>query len=569
LEYRSEYKENRKELFTIVFEEGQARLFLIEQMVQNQENFLRIVKENFNGQSDAGLNQFFKVWTDLFQAANLFYLQMEGEELICAASSDDRFIGENFTFLKDELEQPSFLFIGKDPEKKEAFFYVASPVVDQNGETLGALVVGNPAARLLKSLKEVDEIDYPVNLSFVDGQKKILVSSDPSLSGKTLGQAGAMLEPVEDFDKGFELNSDEKNFAALLAIPKSKYSLLISASEKRVTSHQAHFSIRIYSFLFFFILLGGGITFFLTFRFDKPLKKLLGVIDRIAEGDVEARFQKDPLGFEINALGEHLNRMVKALLDQQKRAETERLQRELFEEELKIGREIQKGMLPTSIPEVEGLDIGTGFLPAKEVGGDFYDLFLHGETLTLAIADTSGKGISSCLYSLGMRSILRSFSSLSFPLEKTILQANNLFYKDSADNGMFVTAWIGELNARTKELVYTSAGHYPLLLKRDSTLEKLTTKGIAMGAVELQEIQTDRIQLKKSDLLLLFTDGIVEATNQEGKQFGMQRLEEFLLRQDGQPSRYIAKELLAEIKKFTGNKPQEDDITFLLVRITK
>lgn len=580
LMYRQEYKDYRQELFLSLKLIGESRVLLIDQMVESQETFLRIVEESLSPENDAGLNSFFKVWVELFQASKLFYLQMTDGKLLCLASSLEEMVGEDFSFLNNELNKPSFIFLGDSPHLQEKLFYVAITLKDPNEESpVGALVVATPASSLLRRLAALEDTPYPIDLSFIQKNGSIFASSDPEMAGKKYVFQKSSKErkakgtfgfiPIEDIDNSYLIVNKKRNLGVTLSIAKSDFSLLLDVSEKKVAEQQQElFFSRILSFLFLVIAVGGSLVGILTLRLSKPLKNLCRVIDRISEGDMEARFRKDSFGFEINLVGQHLNTMMDAVMMHQRIAQDQRRLKERFEEELLIGHQIQKSMFPASLPEVSSLDIATGYIPAKEVGGDFYDLFLKDEKLFLSIADTSGKGISACLYSLGIRSILRSYINLSFSLADILRFSNNLFCQDVQESGMFVTAWMGSLDVKTQKLEYSSAGHFPALLRmRNGKVVNLTTNGMALGVDTFAEVATDVVELQKDDMLVLFTDGIVEARNDYDELFGMERLEKILAEQKSQPARYLVKEILQEVKNFSRGAVQEDDQTLLVIRV--
>lgn len=537
--YRQEYQESKKDLLETLKEEGEGRLYLLDQMVDTQLRFLKVVKENLPQNSEAGLNQFFHVWAELFQASNLFLIEKDNDKLKCVASSIERMVGEDYSFLQKNLSKDHFLFLGKAPHSEAKLLYVALTLYDGGKDPIGALVIGNPVDFLINRLEKVGSSSYPIHLSLLDSQGMVFASSDPELVGKMY-------------------STDPNFFVEKLPIKDSGYTLLVTAPEESLLEGRTHtIALHIYTFLFFFILLGGTLAYLFTLRLAKPMRSLYRVIDRISLGDETARYQKDALGFEINQLGEHFNEMIVAVLEQRE-----------IKEELKIGHQIQKGMLPSELPQVKGLDIATSFTPAKEVGGDFYDIFMRGKELVLAIADTSGKGLSACLYSLGMRSHLRSFGSLDFPLKDILTHSNRLFYQDAQEKGMFVTAWLAIYYPHTKKLVFSSAGHYPALLrKKDGGVISLNTKGIALGATPHIDVETEEITLDEGDLLLLYTDGVIDAHNKEGEVFGASRLQEFLQKQIFKSSSEIANDLTDEITRFAAGTEQHDDITFLVLQI--
>lgn len=312
-----------------------------------------------------------------------------------------------------------------------------------------------------------------------------------------------------------------------------------------------------------FLLLGIGAVFWLTQRMARPLRQLHAVMDRVEKGETAAQYKKDALGFEINELGRHFNRTLHALIEQ-------RTAKEMLEQELLIGHEIQKNLFPKEIPQVSGIEVAAGFIPAREVAGDFYDLFLTGSnTLMIAIADASGKGISACLYSLLFRSLLRSQIQVQKDLSEALYQANLLFCQDTAETGNFATAWIGLYETTTKQLAYCNGGHLPpLLIRADGMIVELDHGMGAFGVEELllrPSIRT--VQLTKGDLLILITDGILEAENRIGKWFGKQALYDFVDRIKKKTPREVVDLLLQEVDHFSQGAIRSDDLTILSIRI--
>lgn len=299
------------------------------------------------------------------------------------------------------------------------------------------------------------------------------------------------------------------------------------------------------------IIFGGGAAVFLLIRrISRPLRTLSHTMRRIGSGDLEARYEADRMGFELNELGESLNEMVISL-----KANIERQQ------ELLVGQKVQRSLLPTSFPTGAALDIAARFVPARDVGGDLYDLYpLPDGRLLICMADGSGKGIFACLYALLLRSYLRSAAML--PLSDMVARVNDLLMCDTGESGAFVTAWIGLLDPATRGLEYINCGHNPaLLLKGDGSIEELTTSGIALGVAPFDP-EAATCTLLKGEMLVTYTDGIVEAHSPAGELYGIARLKETLSRGS---SHAVADTVLAGALAFAADTPQHDDIALLVI----
>ncbi len=349
-------------------------------------------------------------------------------------------------------------------------------------------------------------------------------------------------------------------------IPKTHLTLQLSMDTERLS--QLHFQSYIYRFailLFFVGVLGGGAVYLFTRRMAKPLRNLCRTMDRVSEGAAHARYTPDKMGFEINALGIQFNQTLDSLLHHIQETEKERLAREKLAEEWRIGHEIQASLFPSYVPGLPGVDIAAGYWAAREVNGDFYDLFrLDDGRLLLAICDTAGKGISACLFSLGLRSILRSLANQTPRLSELVRRANDLYLRDAHPVSMFSTLWIGIYDPTTHQLTYCSQGHPPALLRHKNHLYELGTEGIALGAQRIDVVSTQEKILEKGDRLILYTDGILEAHDSNQQLFGKQRLKEVILRKPETTSQQLIDRIVEEVGLFSQGVPQHDDMTLVV-----
>jgi sigma-B regulation protein RsbU (phosphoserine phosphatase) len=221
------------------------------------------------------------------------------------------------------------------------------------------------------------------------------------------------------------------------------------------------------------------------------------------------------------------------------------------------------------MPKIPGIDIAAGFRPAREVAGDFYDLFVkQDEKLMLAIADAAGKGVPACLYSLCVRSMLRSFDDSFTELPEVIARTNNLFCLDTGESGVFVTAWVGVYDAKKRTLDYSCCGHPPAILKhKDGSFEELSTEGMALGVIPFDEVKAKSISLSSGDTVVLFTDGLLEAHDPDGRLFGKERLLDWLRTTEELSAEQMIESLFKKLAQFAYHAPQHDDQTLLVLKI--
>lgn len=247
-------------------------------------------------------------------------------------------------------------------------------------------------------------------------------------------------------------------------------------------------------------------------------------------------------------------------------------ERELSAYDIRIAKEVQQKLVPTTLPKIPGFEIGTYYKPAKEVGGDYFDCFPIGNhRYVMIVADVSGKGISGAMVMVMVRSVLRMLGPLGLSPKETLIKANRLIIKDMR-KGMFVSAVYGILNAESQSFVFASAGHNPpVLWKRGSPKTKmLAAKGMVLGFVGDKKfdnsIEEVSVQFGPMDRIVLYTDGVVEAKNPAGGEYGDEALESLVGRQAATESNELIQAIVAELEGFRGTAKQSDDITIVTFR---
>ncbi|MES2345520.1 MAG: SpoIIE family protein phosphatase [Chlamydiota bacterium] len=494
-------------------------------------------------------------------------IENEIEKLTDLKSDEGVFVTPESGIFVAQMEQTlktgSLIFAALDPKTAQKMIYIAKTV--EGGRVR---LVGIPATEFVAHLSRLPgrPFDFHMGIFLPDGS--LYIADDPDVN----------FDDIEYLSTPYK----NKNFFEIMQKRFSKIGLkkpwkgtdlffVFAISTEAVRSAAAFSWLSNFLLIFFAIfLLGFVMTYLITRRMARPLGSLCLEMSKVGSGDLKARYKYDPFGLEINTLGESFNQMIDSLILQIEISKNERVAKEALETELKIGKKIQKSLLPTRLVEFPGVDIGAGFQAAQEVAGDFYDLFVINNKLMVAVGDASGKGISACLYSLGVRSLLRSFNlCYSNQLSKALDATNAIFCKDTEDTQHFVTAWVGIFDPATLQLEYGSAGHPPALLKRkNGEVIELATPGIAFGAVEEHSIETKHIQLVSGDLLLLYSDGITEAQDVNDQFYGAPRLERFLQAQNMRDSASaLAQNLLQDVEQFSINTAQYDDVTFLFIRI--
>jgi sigma-B regulation protein RsbU (phosphoserine phosphatase) len=215
-----------------------------------------------------------------------------------------------------------------------------------------------------------------------------------------------------------------------------------------------------------------------------------------------------------------------------------------------------------------GLDIHGINLSYGEVGGDYYDFIPIVENqLGLAIGDVSGKGIAAALLMAAFRASLLAEIRNHYAIRRIFEKVNRLLY-ESTDTGKFVTAFYGVLDVKNRVFTFSNAGHNPpLLLRANGTAEWLTEGGLALGILSEATYEERPVALASGDMLVLYTDGVTEASNVTGEQYGVKRLEDLVRARASEPARALVEAIREEVEAFTGDRHLDDDLTLVVARL--
>ncbi|MDQ3019332.1 MAG: PP2C family protein-serine/threonine phosphatase [Bacteroidota bacterium] len=249
----------------------------------------------------------------------------------------------------------------------------------------------------------------------------------------------------------------------------------------------------------------------------------------------------------------------------------EYLDKQKIENELKIAREIQLALLPTEIPEFCNYDLAGMNLPAMQVGGDYYDIIKLTDTkLAIVIADVSGKGTPASLLMANIQSAVHSYLKLyeenSFDLAKVTEKINELIYENTSAE-KFITFFWGILDSENNSFQFINAGHNPpLLLKKDKIIQ-LTEGGFMIGILDFGvTYEVGIVNLEKDDIIVFYTDGVTEAMNKKGDEFGEEKLINVLQENKNQSPEDILENIKNSIVVFTKDTSQYDDITLIVLK---
>jgi sigma-B regulation protein RsbU (phosphoserine phosphatase) len=316
-----------------------------------------------------------------------------------------------------------------------------------------------------------------------------------------------------------------------------------------------------------FAILMEGFHMALTLIMCRPFDQALVVVSTVALPMITA----NAAGMFVFAF------MVENLRNERKmQAERDTLLREMERKntELAIAAEIQQSFLPDTISQIEGYDIAARSIMAKEVGGDFFDVIplevvpLGKGQLGIMIADVSGKGIPAALFMALSRIVVRVNATWYGRRPAAAIRDANTIIAHDSRSSMFVTLFYGLLDSANRTLTYVNAGHNPPIHFRaaDGTLAEFAATGMAMGVLDDAAYSQENVQMVPGDVLILYTDGITAAENADLEMFGQHRLERIILASDKVSANELCQEILTAVRTFTGDHPQSDDITLMVIR---
>jgi serine phosphatase RsbU (regulator of sigma subunit) len=304
----------------------------------------------------------------------------------------------------------------------------------------------------------------------------------------------------------------------------------------------------------------------------RRIERLASATSKFTEGDYS---QRVPIARpdEIGQLEAQFNQMAEQLVDSfdQRQALAElsvrREERARIEQEMSSAYYIQQSLLPEQVPSIPGWQIKPFYRPAREVGGDLYDfLALPDSRIGLVIGDVTGKGIPAALIMATTTAMIRAAAPQAASPGEVLALINNLLHIHMP-SGMFTTCFYAILDPTSGRLCFANAGHNVPYLSHNGKIKELRARGMPLGLMPDQSYPENEVIIAPDDLILLYTDGLVEAHDTGREMFGFPRLKR-LMQEHSQEDGLIER-LLDELEHFTGEGwDQEDDVTFVMLRNT-
>lgn len=401
-------------------------------------------------------------------------------------------------------------------------------------------------------------------------------ASDQPPGSAVLGRSVAFLDFAD-----WETGETGRASVSMNVTPRDLW-MRISAAQPVRSGNMSFGDILLFMFIFVAVLLvliqlvalAMGVA--LARSITSSVHELFAGTERVRQGDfthriaVKARDQLGDLAVSFNQMTESIEHLL------QTEAEKKRL-----EEELRIAREIQMSLLPRGVLSVPGLEVTALCVPAREVGGDYYDFFPLGDRrVAVLVADVSGKGTSAALYMAELKGLLLSLSQRHQSPRELLIEVNRIL-SDNLDSRSFITMTYGVIDLSEGTMTYARAGHTPLIYvpahgPRRGAAQVLQPNGLVLGLridgiherfVQLLEEET--IEIGRGDLFVLYTDGVTEAMNDDAELFGEARLSRIVEEHGHLRSAELRERILREVESFVGTADQHDDLTLILVKVSE
>jgi serine phosphatase RsbU (regulator of sigma subunit) len=263
------------------------------------------------------------------------------------------------------------------------------------------------------------------------------------------------------------------------------------------------------------------------------------------------------------------NRQLQSAFDELKAAQAQIIEKERLEQELQVAADIQLSILPDELPRARGVNFGACMSPARQVGGDFYDVFtIGGQQVGVLIGDVADKGVPSALFMARVHALFMAEADIGLGSGE-VMRLVNRHITRLQKSTQFVTVLYGILDLQTNEFSYTRAGHEPpLILHSDGTVERLPHgPGMAIGLWDSIQLDERTVQLLSGDTLLLYTDGMTDCRDPKGDLFGLERIKSTLSGLKGRAAAQVCNRLLSSLKNFQAGSKQDDDVTLVAVQI--
>ena len=434
----------------------------------------------------------------------------------------------------------------------------------------GFVQVGYDAQRFQSEIRE--QVQYAAHnrhigqngFVLICDENGIIVSDNDHHIGESVEVLGHDESKTFSINQRFEARIHGTASCCMYAQTEGYYILAVLPMEEAMFYRDVAVYILAFMEVLVFAALFAHIYFLIKKLIVNNIQKINDALNLITHGDLKVTVNVRS-NEEFASLSDDINTTVGAL--RQLIAEAEKR----IDQELELARQIQLSALPSVFPPYPNrreIDLFACMFPAKEVGGDFYDFYFTDEhTLTLTVADVSGKGIPAAMFMMRSKALLKGYAEAGMTPGDAYTQAN-LQLLENNKMRMFVTAWTGSVNLKTGCLSVVNAGHNPPLIRRkgEAFAYLKTTRGLMLAASKRKGYQQEEVALHPGDEIFLYTDGVTEATNANNELYGEKRLLHLLNTLGDISMEEVCACVKADVDAFVGDAPQFDDITMLAFR---
>lgn len=473
--------------------------------------------------------------TDLSLESSARQVNSNGNELVLVVSSMIRPFWQDQSLTLVEQSQAQELLSAQLND------FIKSPGEHQ---VLDILVLDQTGRNLIANARGGDRLSYQL------GQSKTLEGSKVRVRSGTLS-AGTVRSPVRSFEVDLPDDAGQVHlFLSAIAIEQLENSL------KSATSKQ----------MWTVLLLGIPFVLLVGFLLTRPIRRLREDMTLVSRGNLEHQSTVSTTD-ELGALASSFNRMTRFLAE----AREQELHAQAVARDLSIATRIQNALLPEELPEISGIEMACYYQPAREVGGDYYDVIpLPGGRAGIVVADVSGKGLAGSLVMTMTRSLVR-MAARTQPDTASLLEEVNASLSRDMTEGMFVTLAWAELDDERGQVRIARAGHNPpLLLRASGRVEQFQPQGISLGMdpgpVFCKSLEVSHVDLAPGDSLILYTDGIVEAMNHDGVEYGLERFAQVLQNLNSEAPEEVVSGVIGDLAQHVAGAEASDDITLVVAR---
>ncbi len=400
----------------------------------------------------------------------------------------------------------------------------------------------------IDSTIEIEVNEFPAVLDLSD---RDLVASCLPLSRDTLLVAGLALEP---------------GLTARMRKTGKDLSLYSSAGEW-VTTMRLYIMILLSMIVVAAAVSATLLSRALARRISFPIKELANATQHLASGDLNYRVRVQARD-EIGLLIESFNKMAQELKANRDHIIAMTRRQAQMDRDFDIAREVQSNLFPKILPHKQSWQFAATCLPAKAVGGDYYDIFeVEPGKVLIAHGDVSGKGLGASLVMASIHAVIRSLAATSSKSPAMIANEINRYLIEASGDETFVTLFVGLIDCNQGMLTYINCGHPPAILQRKhGKIERLAAEGTVLGVLPDYDVPESTCSLDRGDGLLIVSDGITEALNLEDEMFEDERLLD-TIREKGQASaQEMIEAILKAVERFTAGREQADDISIIAIR---